>query len=260
MLVKHQRKGYRRKGSHALGQSREFKTLVGSIQRKKEITRGLSPYSDLFEHHFVRQLDDATIFANAGGTLIAQTSVAGTPPWIAFGTQSADVGISGVVQQAIAMQFTMAYMPSVSDFVNLFHDYKINKLVLRFTTNCGDSYNPGQGLPTFYTVIDPHDSVAPSTFSQIQNYASVEEWQASQDRPFVRSFKPQPAMANFVSIASTGYGYPGGKSQWLDLQNGGTNIIHYGVKGWIRNFVNANNSGLSIRIQPTVYFSVRRPR
>lgn len=122
----------------------------------------------------------------------------------------------------------------------------------------GDGNNPN-AVPSVYIRYDPNDATTPVSDLVVVNGADTQY--RSLMHPFTYTFYPRPAQAMYSGYTSQGYAFPNSNRQlWLDTSPPSNSIEHYGVKMWFRHFNSANQVGLSVRIQPTFYFSMRRVR
>lgn len=129
--------------------------------------------------------------------------------------------------------FSLAQLPSYTDFTNLFEQYRINAVKLQFmpTFDSADlNFNPaGTGsvwtrIPRMYTIIDRDGNPQLSTENAMIQYGNVRQI-TSPLKPFSVYIKApcvQVATANNVTLVG---GAPKGK-QWIDCDN--YNIGHWG--------------------------------
>lgn len=221
-------------------------------------------YSSFLPHYFKRMLDDATIYTSGAMVVSAVTAAFAAPPWITLGPLLADQGgVANTAQFGFSVTPYLNALPGASEFISLFERYEILKLECKITPLMGDSYANGNGqVPTLYSVLDYTDGAALTSQAQTDQYENCQEFQlaASGGKPFFRSCVPKPSMQMFVSAVATGYGTPAAP-RWLDTVVPSSNIPHYGMKFYIRNWIaSAANLGNAIRVQPTLYFRLREAR
>ena len=135
----------------------------------------------------------------------------------------------------VGKMFRLQDVPSYADFTNLFDQYKICGIKLRFVFNknssdAGVNAAPlNQFLPNIYTVIDYDDGTALSG-GNANTYLEYSNCHVNRlDRPFKRYFRPHIAEGAYGGVAFTRYANK--KSCWLDTDS--TDVEHYGAKYFI---------------------------
>jgi len=114
----------------------------------------------------------------------------------------------------------------------------------------------GAILPTVYSAPDDNDANVFASQDEVNGYENVKQHPLTDGVGFTRSCVPKPATPLYLSAITTGYGVTPGPI-WVDTASAG--VPFYCMKFYVRNFINAPNSGMSIRIQPRVWFACRNP-
>lgn len=217
---------------------------------------GRDPFHASTPRFFKVNLPDTTIYCNGGGTVAQFDSNLGPVPWMNLGSAFADsTGAAGASQFGFTVRAVLADLANAPEFTALFQQFCILKMDIKVSQMCGDSYG-GVILPTLYSAPDDNDSQVFASQNEVNGYQAVKEHVFSADRPFFRSCVPKPASQLFISAVSTGYGVTP-SPVWVDTNSPGT--AHYAMKFYVRNFINAPNSGMSLRVQPVMYFACRNP-
>lgn len=94
--------------------------------------------------------------------------------------------------------FTLGLVPNVSDFTNLYDQYKIQGIRLEFRLRRNIS-NDSTGAvaadtgvrPLMYTVVDYDTSTTPASVAALREYANCKVWQFDSEKPYTRFFKPK---------------------------------------------------------------------
>lgn len=218
-----------------------------------------SVYSSNTPHYFKRQLDDGVFYTSAANTVSVVNAVGSAPTWLSLGGLTSDQGgVAATGQFGFSVSPSLNMVVNATEFTNLFQQYQIMGLSIQVESMMGDSYQNGNGqIPTLYISEDFNDSVAPPSFAAIQNNDSTKTYRINQELSVKRFARPAPAMQLFQSALNTGYGTPS-KDVWLDTTGVSASLPHYVFKGYIRNWiVSAANTGVAMRITPTLYFRCR---
>lgn len=131
---------------------------------------------------------------------------------------------STVVDTFGAYYFRLADLPNSSDFTNLFDQYRIDKVTIRFMPRANSSEaGTNQGMVKLFITLDRDDITTPTSISEMLQNDTCKV--SPSTRIVSRTLKPKFAQEVFQSAVSTGYG---ARSGWLDCSN---NLVqHYGVK------------------------------
>lgn len=192
-------------------------------------------------HHYKRMLSGN--FAAWNTATVATTSAAingnaVNAPWL--GVFRLD-GISGLV--------------SSSDFTNLYDQYRINKLVLKFYLKVDPSAQAAgsASIPRLYMYRDRDDDNIPGSLDEMRENSTVRVKPMTLYRPVVVTCVPN--CLNTVYSSAVASNYQPKFKQWLDIARPGTQ--HYAYKFAIDNLTNIN---YRVEVEGTVYFSCRQPR
>lgn len=171
------------------------------------------------------------------------------------------------------IQFGMTFIAKMNqvlapvEFTNLFNEYRLDGMSIEISMLCGPSYanNPltqsASTLPDLYRRYDPNDAIMETSWSGLAQAGDAQHHSFAQGASVTYTGKPQAAITHYVGGIASGYGYSSSKDMWLDTTAPSSDIEHYHTKLWWRNYPStANAIGLSFRIQPTLYFTMRRPR
>jgi len=223
------------------------------------------------EQHFRRMAQPAICNYSTvlGSMQIYSVDTATQAPWIsAISSPQTDIGTSSsTAAYAISCQFQLTDLPSYQEFVNLFNEYRIDKIVFEITPlqdMGGDSAIGGQ-TADLYWVYDPNDAglaLSRTTLCQYDNCRH--DSLGNSNKKISYAFVPRAAQSLYVAPSLTGsvsYGYNSSpKALWIDTASPSNGTPHYGLKMWLGNFVNINGSGQCWRMQPIYYFTCRRTR
>jgi len=241
----------------------------------KKVRRTITPFSKdhmyLVQHpqgirqHFRRYGRDAYVgFNTTTGQLGAFNVDTGIQaPWINNITSPiSDVGTSSsTVSYGIGCAFALTDIPQSAEFTSLFNEYQLDKIVMEITplSNWGALSGIGGQLPDVYWVNDPNDATAPGSSGQLQQYDNCRH--DNMDHKLSYAIIPRAAQQLYATTLFTSYGYQSSnKSIWIDCSSPSAGTPHYGLKLFIRNFININGSGQCWRFQPVYYFTCRRTR
>jgi len=127
---------------------------------------------------------------------------------------------------------TNTYAMSYSDFQNMYDQYRIKKIVVRFYLSWDNTDNStgAKGVNPIFTIAqDNVDNVAPSTETELRQYNTQKDFQLSGNR---YTTKVYPKIVSEV-LGSTGTAAAVGSAanQWIQTAN--PSIPHYGLKLWM---------------------------
>lgn len=202
--------------------------------------------------------------------------VGAAAPWSAAGNFSStasqstlpftyDVGFAGV--------FKLNDIQNYAVYSSMYDQYRINSITLELENLTSPSYSPGvsvAGVPgasvqplnsTVYLAVDYDDSVVPSVVANIQRRQGVRKLTATTAHNKMRiKWKPSIVIAGETNIALTKNVAISKKGQWLDCTN--FDVNHYGLKGWISDFLSTGQvSQLSCyRMTWTYNVSFKQPQ
>lgn len=157
---------------------------------------------------------------------------------------------AGAAFAGYGYSFTLSQLPAVAEFTNLFDQYRINKIVLKFVPdkNSAEFGAATSPIPTFHTVLDYNDATAPATLNEMLEYANhrMTRGSAVHTRVFTPASLDAVAAGGATSLSNPTW------KQWLSTS--ASNIDHFGLKaGWEGGVVNSCN----IFPYLTIYFSCK---
>lgn len=136
------------------------------------------------------------------------------------------ISSSSAGPQFFGYSFRLDQLPNYTEFTNLFDQYRINKIVMKFVPNhnSSDVGVTAMNIPNFHTLLDYNDATAPASLNSMYEYAN---WRMSRGTSLhTRVFRP--ATIDYVNAtAGANAGNPSWK-QWLSTAS--PSIEHYGLK------------------------------
>lgn len=143
--------------------------------------------------------------------------------------------------------FSLADLPSSSEFTNLFDEYKIAKITLQFIPAYVQVNNTvGKISPWFMYCIDKDDVATPSTYTTILQYPSHKV--ISMTKGFTVSFAPRVATALYNGGVTTAYG---SDARFIDTASDA--VPHYGFKYGVDLSTDANSYKYNIFAKYTIH-------
>lgn len=159
-------------------------------------------------------------------------------PYVDLGTSA----IQGLHYMGLAYAFTLADLPSVSTFVNLFERYKLNRVDVcleRMATVSSSTAVAGSGNAhgVVHTVIDYDDNVAPLASEVGANAMRARDNYRCDTLmgPVPLKWSLVPRLGLPAYTGSVFNGYTSTQPQWIDSAS--TGVLHYGMK-WLFEVVN----------------------
>lgn len=237
--------------------------LKGSFGR---FSRGFP--SPLMPFQQMRLTQDALIYLDVAGSNVTVNGGAGLPSaWLGLTGSSADVSNGPIATYQFGGTLQVNGLSDLlfpANYQNLFNEYQIDKVDFEFSLECGNSAAAGGGagqaspIPHVYYTVDPNDATLPATWATVAEFGACKHQLLLNEKGIHFAGVPRVAQQLYVSGLQTSYGYPArNRSLWIDTANPSIATPHYFGKFWVKN-MGGSNSGVQIRIQPRVYFSVRR--
>jgi len=214
---------------------------------------GKDPFASSYPRFFSVQLNDATIYCDAIGSVKQFDSNLAAVPWMSVGSAFADsTGANSAQQFGFTTRIAMTDIHNYVEFTDLFQQFAMLKYEVKVQQMCS-SYG-GAITPTVYSAPDNNDATVFASQDEVNGYQDVKQHPLAEGVGFTRSCIPKPAQSLYISALTTGYGNSKGPI-WVDSNSAG--VPFYTMKFYVRNFINAPNSGMAIRVQPRVWFACK---
>lgn len=160
---------------------------------------------------------------------------------------------TGAVNKAYTTR--LSNFPVITEFVALFDNYRVNKVVWKFKPSYS-VYPPsttvaaGQALPQIVEIVDFDDSVVLSTTDAYLQYDTLKIRHGLH--PWSRKYTPA-CLVDIGGIGNAGIRF----KQWLDIAD--NSIDHYGLKIQFTPIAGTQTTW-QCEVWETIYFSCRRVR
>lgn len=154
---------------------------------------------------------------------------------------SGSISGSTILDTFGGVRFRLVDVPNVTEFTNLFDQYKIDGVKIHFLPR-GNTAEVGtnQGIVKFFSAIDYDDITAPGSINDILQYENVKTTRSTQDHS--RYIKPKVAGLAYQTAVGNAY-MP--KRGWIDCAN--TTVEHYGIK-WALQQLPAGSQTFDIKV------------
>lgn len=154
-----------------------------------------------------------------------------------------------------ASQIQLGNVVNSSDFANLYDQYRINYVVVKFWLKIDPSAQTAAGAsyPKLYWYRDTDSSGTPGSLNEVRENAKSRVAVMLPNRPVTIAFKPNTLQLIYQSALASQYKPVWG--QWLDMST--TSTPHYGVLYAIDDLTNTN---YKVDIETTFYFQCKQPR
>lgn len=157
---------------------------------------------------------------------------------------------------------TLAYqpvMPAVSDFQNLFDNYRIRKVNIQlfFSNNESNVSSPNTALPVVHIANDYNDA---NNFglTEIQQYPNMATYQLGLEKPIKWTLYPKvrlDALTDSGVTSSSAFNTQG----WLDTTS--SNIMHLGTKMYLNTLGRTGNTDVgTVAVIVTYDMEFKNPR
>lgn len=181
-----------------------------------------------------------------------------------LGTITASINTLGVPTPiATSYSFALSQLPNVSEFSNLFDQYKITGAKLSLTPALTEgivspltSSAATLGYSRVHSVIDFDDATFPTSEDQLLEYGSHKSTAPFQSHS--RFIKPKVLHEVYRSAIATAYSPR--SSSYLDMAY--TDVPHYGMKVWVSapNTPGGTAGSVSYKVYQTLYFTCKNTR
>jgi len=225
-------------------------------------------------HTFKRMALEMAIVNKIGNLSPDLYNVAGSGafPYLQVGQYGNDY-ISGSSHFSGAMTFQLAQLATISnpgaltDITNLFDNYRIAKVALRFDLSYNNApggtgiggYGPVTSIPLIHICPDYDDNAIPANREGVMENAYARTYKLDNSFTMVLTPRAQTVVSTGATSSSTGAGGLLPVGTWLDCT--APQIPHFGAKFWVEDFpvCPAGSSGPSaqIRITPTYYLECK---
>ncbi len=143
--------------------------------------------------------------------------------------------------------FTAGYIPSWSDFSNLYDMYRVTKLTYKYV--CWRTAKPtltSDAFPTLITALDFNDTVSPANVNTVLEYGNAQIRQFSEGPHRVLEVSYTPKL-NYNTPAATVVPTDSG---WARTSS--TNDVWYGHKEWLSNYNSTSYNETVVHLYVTV--------
>jgi len=170
-----------------------------------------------------------------------------------------DVGtIAGSVAYAPYLgshSFALTYLPNVTEFTNLYDQYKVTHIKLRYhlRQDPGAQTAVNSVYPRMFYCIDRDDASIPTSIDSLRQHQDVKMKTLAPNRDIVINYKPTTLRSLYVSAISTTY--EAVSNIWCDMAN--INLPFYGMK---YAFDYLTNTDYRVDVEATVYFRCKNVR
>lgn len=156
-------------------------------------------------------------------------------------SQAQTVAVSGFWSSGL--QFTLANLPNVSEFQNLFDHYYISYVKLYFQLNIDPAAGAAStaAYPVMYYARDYDDVAAPTNLDDMYQHGNLKRAVLHPNRLVTIGIRPATNELVFNGVTSS---YSPKWRQWVDMAN--TGVPFYGLKFALENW-NLPGSALFIR-------------
>lgn len=163
--------------------------------------------------------------------------------------------LSAAADQGYAFAWTFDSFTGFADFTALYDMYRIDAVECIWElVQTSATAKASAIMPIVLAWPDYDDATAPASLLVADQVSQMERLNLSEARPSVRrAIVPRvPLNAGVLSVSQ--------QKQWIDMAN--TNITHYGVKFWVKNFnlTTEAATGASLAVTFRVHFTCRNPR
>jgi len=257
------------------GKSRVYTTRKASAGARMARRMGGTMVNALARVHTFKRMALEMAIVNKIGNVspdLYNAAGSGAFPYLQIGGYANDY-IAGSSHFAGALTFQLAQLASLAnpgaltDITNLFDNYRIAKVSLRFDLSYNNApggtgvagYGPVTTVPLIHICPDYDDNSIPASREGVMENAYARSYKL--DRSFTMTITPraQTVVSTGATTTSTGAGGLLPVGTWLDCAS--PQIPHFGAKFWIEDFpvcpTGSAGPSAQIRITPTYYLECK---
>lgn len=149
------------------------------------------------------------------------------------------------------IQFYLSDLPNYGEFQNLYDQYKITGVKIKFYPP-GLNFSQPRSNGEFYYFMDENDGNAPTSMTQIYERQNYNVKSLNDGKPFKVFIRPAVSAAYYQSAGLTSYGP---KRAWLDTTS--PNVPHWALKWAWDQEPNAQASALYMHVVCTYYLKFK---
>lgn len=164
-------------------------------------------------------------------------------------------GSAGFAPYCNSFAFQLANLPNNSDFTNLFDEYMISHVQLRFYLSVDPSAQAAASAyqPRMWYIRDHNDATAPATLDELRERGDVKTRVLTVARPVTINIKPS-VLAETVRVGGLTTQSPRYRT-WLPCAN--NDVPHYGFK-WA--FDDLTNTNYKVNVEATYWVRCKTTR
>lgn len=170
-------------------------------------------------------------------------------------TITGNVAYSPYLNAYSGQQINLAAVQGTSDFQNLYDQYRINYIVIKFWLRIDPSAQTAASasFPKLYWYRDYDDESTPASLNEIRENGRCKIAVMNPNRPVTIKFRPNSLNTVYAGVATSTY-KPVWR-QWLDVAV--PSARHYGIKYGIDDLTNTN---YKVDIEAMLYLECRNSR
>jgi hypothetical protein len=162
------------------------------------------------------------------------------------------LSVDALVNTSTSYGFTLGQLPDASNFIGLYDEYRINKVIIKFIPKYTDvilnTAGVNASMQQLHTAIDYDDSLALPSATALNEITQYQSHKFTQgNRIHTRVLVPK------IELSVGGGGQAPKSRQWLDCDN--STVLHNGVKVFIPRLNVAATVFYDVQI--TTYLSFR---
>lgn len=230
---------YPSKGKFTRKSNRPLKRKLRVPRMKKSIVQ---------KTHIIKRLGNAIEMRYLGGGF-AYTGVIN-----ATSTPSGS-GLLNTYDVGFGIPFALSSTVDPADLTALFDRYRIVGVKLKFMFDINDANITGAGvLPWLSLAPDYDDASTPANENVIltKQYCKTRRL----DKPFNIYIRPKPQLiTGQVAGTNSNSAVPNSKNLYFNCTD--TNVVFYGLRGWIRGWYSPTGAQSMLRVQPTYYLALK---
>lgn len=216
------------------------------VRRRRAVRRIARPMRNMVNRHIFRRLANEVALVNSGEF----------PLWTAnVNSSGGSPDDFGTTQTGCAFKFTLNDLIEANDFITLFDRYKILGVKLNFLYQANMAEQTSKApLPIIHYSTDYDDATAPASEDKVKNKYNCKTKVLNANRTFSVYIKPRVAQNVYSASLTSAYGNI--KAPFIDCTY--SQVEHYGLKVWIRNWSAVSGTATSkLTVQPVYYLQCK---
>jgi len=170
--------------------------------------------------------------------------------------------LAGATDGGYGFAFTFDSFPGYTDFTTLYDSYRIDRVetTWELIPTALTTVKTSAIMPIVLAWPDYDDATAPASLATSSQVSQMERLNLTEAKPSVRRSLVPRISASVGQVSFSAGLAMNMQNAWIDMAT--TNVAHYGIKFWIRNFntTTITETGATVAVSFRMFCTCRNPR